>query len=53
MGFRNARNCLGYRLIVKNIERAGDHAALIASSLSYVIKIAEFILIQYFQYYSS
>jgi phosphate uptake regulator len=33
MGFRNARNCLGYRLIVKNIERAGDHAAFIASDL--------------------
>ncbi len=33
MGFRNARNCLGYRLIVKNIERAGDHAAFIARDL--------------------
>lgn len=30
MGFRNARNCLGYRLVVKNIERAGDHAAFVA-----------------------
>lgn len=30
IGFRNARNCLGYRLIVKNIERTGDHATLIA-----------------------
>ena len=33
MGFRNARNCLGYRLIVKNIERTGDHAAFIARDL--------------------
>ena len=33
MGFRNARNCLGYRLVVKNIERAGDHAAFIASDI--------------------
>ncbi|MCH8915473.1 MAG: phosphate uptake regulator PhoU [Thaumarchaeota archaeon] len=33
MGFRNARICLGYRLIVKNIERAGDHAAFIAKDL--------------------
>ena len=33
MGFRNARNCLGYRLVVKNIERTGDHAALIAQDL--------------------
>lgn len=30
IGFRNARNCLGYRLVVKNIERTGDHATLIA-----------------------
>ena len=33
MGFRNARNCLGYRLVVKNIERVGDHAAFIAKDL--------------------
>ena len=33
MGFRNARNCLGYRLVVKNIERTGDHAVLIAKDL--------------------
>jgi len=33
MGFRNARNCLGYRLIVKNIERTGDHASFIAKDL--------------------
>ena len=33
MGFRNARICLGYRLVVKNIERTGDHAAFIAKDL--------------------
>ena len=33
MGFRNARNCLGYRLVVKNIERTGDQAAFIAKDL--------------------
>ena len=33
MGFRNARNCLGYRLVVKNIERTGDHAAFIARDI--------------------
>ena len=33
MGFRNARNCLGFRLVVKNIERTGDHAAFIAKDL--------------------
>lgn len=33
MGFENARNCLGYRLIVKNIERVGDHAVVIAKDL--------------------
>ncbi|MFB5605026.1 MAG: PhoU domain-containing protein [Nitrosarchaeum sp.] len=33
MGFRNARDCLGYRLVVKNIERTGDHAAFIANDI--------------------
>lgn len=33
MGFENARNCLGYRLVVKNIERTGDHAAMISRDL--------------------
>ncbi len=33
MGFKNARDCLGYRLIVKNIERTGDHAVIIAKDL--------------------
>ena len=33
MGFKNARNCLGYRLIVKNIERTGDHATLVAKDI--------------------
>ena len=33
MGFDNARECLGYRLVVKNIERTGDHAVLIAKDL--------------------
>ena len=33
MGLDNARNCLGYRIVVKNIERTGDHAAFIAKDL--------------------
>jgi len=33
MGFRNARDCLGYRLVVKNIERTGDHASFIAKDI--------------------
>jgi len=33
MGFENPRSCLGYRLIVKNIERTGDHAVAIANDL--------------------
>lgn len=33
MGFRNARDCLGYRLVVKNIERTGDHAAFVAKDI--------------------
>jgi phosphate uptake regulator len=30
MGFRSSRECLGYRVIVKNIERLADHAVRIA-----------------------
>ena len=30
IGLSNPRDCLGYRLIVKSIERSGDHAARIA-----------------------
>ena len=33
MGIENARSCLGYRLIVKNIERVGDHATDIVRDL--------------------
>lgn len=34
MGLRNPRDCLGYRLIVKSIERVADHAARIAKLIS-------------------
>ncbi|MDA0756799.1 MAG: phosphate uptake regulator PhoU [Crenarchaeota archaeon] len=30
IGFKNSRDCLGYRVIVKNIERIGDHAVTLA-----------------------
>ncbi len=33
MGFKNLRDCLGLRLVVKNIERTGDHAVFIAQDL--------------------
>jgi len=33
MGFSNSRDCLGYRIVVKNIERTGDHAVHIANDL--------------------
>jgi len=33
MGIENPHHCLGYRLIVKNIERVGDHATAIAKDL--------------------
>ena len=33
MGFSNARDCLGYRLIIKNIERIGDHAVRISKDV--------------------
>lgn len=33
MGLRDARHCLGYRIVAKNIERTGDHAAHIARDM--------------------
>lgn len=33
LGIENARNCLDYRLVVKSIERSGDHAVAIARIL--------------------
>lgn len=33
IGLDSARNCLGYRIVVKNIERTGDHAAFIAKDM--------------------
>ena len=33
MGFKNSRDFLGDRLVVKNIERTGDHAVIIAKDL--------------------
>ena len=33
MGFSNPRNCLGYRLITKNIERIADHVVMIANGM--------------------
>ena len=34
MGFANARDCMGYRIVVKNIERLADHAVSL-SPVSY------------------
>jgi len=33
MGFHNARDCLGYRVITKNIERLADHAVRISKDV--------------------
>ena len=33
VGLKNPRECLGYRLIVKSVERIADHAASIASQI--------------------
>jgi phosphate uptake regulator len=33
IGLEEARNCLGYRLIAKSVERVADHAALIAKDI--------------------
>ncbi len=34
IGLRNARDCLGYRLVTKSVERTADHAASIAYNVS-------------------
>ncbi len=41
MGFRNARNCLGYRLIVKNIERVGGSCSIYCKRSSRVQKVSQ------------
>ena len=33
MGFTNARDCMGYRIIVKNIERLADHAVSLSQDI--------------------
>jgi phosphate uptake regulator len=33
IGLRNARDCLGYRLVTKSVERTADHAANIAENV--------------------
>jgi phosphate uptake regulator len=33
IGLRNARDCLGYRLVTKSVERTADHAASIAENV--------------------
>lgn len=33
IGLRTLRECLGYRLVSKNVERAGDHAVLVAKNV--------------------
>lgn len=38
IGLQNARDCLGYRLIVKSVERIADHAALIAEKVGLISK---------------
>jgi phosphate uptake regulator len=38
IGLRDARDCLGYRLIVKSVERIADHAALIAEKVELLNK---------------
>src|SRR5205807_64656 len=38
IGLTSARDCLGYRLAVKSVERVGDHAAAVAELVSGVQK---------------
>jgi phosphate uptake regulator len=38
IGLKNARDCLGYRLVTKSVERAADHAASIAENVLFLKK---------------
>lgn len=38
IGLQNARNCLGYRLVTKSVERSADHAANIAENVLQIQK---------------
>jgi phosphate uptake regulator len=38
IGLKNARDCLGYRLVTKSVERAADHAANIADNVLQLTK---------------
>jgi phosphate uptake regulator len=38
IGLQNARDCLGYRLVTKSVERAADHAANIANNVLQLTK---------------
>jgi phosphate uptake regulator len=38
IGLQNARDCLGYRLVTKSVERTADHAASIADNASQLNK---------------
>jgi phosphate uptake regulator len=41
IGLANARDCLGYRLVTKSVERTADHAANIAENVLSLKKILE------------
>jgi phosphate uptake regulator len=38
IGLKNGRDCLGYRLVTKSVERAADHAASIAENVLFLKK---------------
>jgi phosphate uptake regulator len=38
IGLKNAKDCLGYRLVTKSVERAADHAASIAENVLFLKK---------------
>ncbi len=38
IGLKNARDCLGYRLVTKSVERTADHAAKIAYNVMDLVK---------------
>lgn len=37
IGLSNPRDCLGYRIIVKFVERIADHATYIGESVTYIV----------------
>ena len=53
IGLKNARDCLGYRLVTKSVERTADHAASIAENILQLSKRLDKEMIQCLEEMSS